>query len=96
MSFDGLHALHRRNAALRALIATQAAPGLPLLYSLAPRSYLAGTILVSPDPSRPGRWRATSLAPDGTPTGHVEAPDASAAIVAAWHMGADLDTARRP
>src|SRR5690606_10260403 len=34
-----------------------------------------GMILVSEDPSKPGRWRATKIDKAGEPTGHIEAAD---------------------
>ncbi len=96
MTFPGLHALHLRNVVRRATIGEQAAAGVPLVYALRPSSGMAGAILVSPDPSKPGGWRATWFDVDGEPRGHAEAPDCEGAITAAWHMGADIDTAREP
>lgn len=53
-----------------------------------------GSVVVSPDASKPGRWRATRLDADGTPTGHTEAPDFAAALRVAYECGADVFAAR--
>ena len=49
-----------------------------------------GHVMTGKDPSKPGRWRATRLGADGTPTGHGEAPDHLEAIKLAHHYGADV------
>lgn len=47
-----------------------------------------GPVLVSPDPSKPGRWRATRFDADMQPTGHAEAATFREALDAARHAGA--------
>lgn len=49
-----------------------------------------GPVLVSPDPSKPGRWRATRFDADVMPTGHSEAPDFRGALDAARYAGANI------
>ncbi len=49
-----------------------------------------GSVVVSPDASKPGRWRATRLDADGMPTGHTEAPDFATALRVAYECGADV------
>lgn len=68
--------------------------------TLAPGSYAfddprrpAWRHLVSLDPSKPGRWRATRFEGED-PVGHVEAPDFAGAVRAAVESGANVDTAR--
>ncbi len=48
----------------------------------------AGPVTVSPDPSKPGRWRATRFDRDMDPVGHTEAADFRGALEAARHAGA--------
>jgi hypothetical protein len=55
----------------------------------------AGPVLVSPDPSKPGRWRATRFDTDMVPTGHAEAPDFREALTAARYAGAIFTTPSR-
>lgn len=49
-----------------------------------------GQIVVSKDPSKPGRWRATVFDEEGTPTGHSEAADHEGALKVAYELGADF------
>lgn len=49
-----------------------------------------GVVVVSPDASKPGRWRATRIDADGMPTGHTEAEDFPGALKVAHECGADL------
>lgn len=48
-------------------------------------------VVVSPDPSKPGRWRSTRFE-DSQPTGHCEAPDFATALRRAYEDGADIHT----
>lgn len=48
----------------------------------------AGPVLVSPDPSKPGRWRATRFDIAMEPTGHAEAATFREALEAARYAGA--------
>lgn len=60
-----------------------------------PMSYVfphphGGTVVVSPDPSKQGKWRATRIGADHQPTGHIEADDHHGAIRHAHSYGADV------
>ena len=76
----------------RAVLAELARQGLPVLVTA--RTYgrerhPLPDVLVSPDPSKPGRWRATRFDGD-TPDGHEEAPTLYAGLVLAHRPGCVL------
>jgi len=73
----------------RAVLAELARQGLPVLVTA--RTYgrerhPLPDVLVSPDPSVPGRWRATRFDGD-TPDGHEDAPSLYAGLVLAHRPG---------
>jgi hypothetical protein len=84
MTLDELMA---QASAVRVRIAELAAQG---PRSMAFRAGGGGSVVVSPDASKPGRWRATRIDAAGEPTGHMEAPDIGAALKVAHECGADL------
>lgn len=85
MTSPGLHALHLRNEARRATIATLGAANRPFFVTV--RAHPTNTLLVHLDPSKPGRWRVTHMDAATGPTGHVEAPDCASATLLASDLG---------
>lgn len=84
---SGLEEAMARASAIRARLCEMVEAG---ARSRAFRMRDGSTIVVSPDASKPGRWRATHLDADGEPLGHMEAADFRGALEAAWHAGADM------
>lgn len=83
----GLDDVMARTREIHAHIAKLAGMG---EYSHVFRHPQGGHVMVSKDPSKPGRWRATRIDADGTPTSHTEAADVYGALKHAHSYGADM------